>query len=82
MSMYVARELSVCQDCLMALANDDYSGISDDARVDAVKLGVVRLGCHAVAVGDEYGFRRSPCECCQDCDPGERYSAAVLASKV
>ena len=79
--MYVKSTLSVCQDCLVALANGDFTAISD-ARVLAVKHGLERLGPDAVAVGDEYGFRRSPCECCQDWHHGERYSVAVLASKV
>ena len=49
-----------CDDCIIAIANDDYTGMNDEQE-RATKHGLRRIGKWLV-VGDETGF--SMRECC------------------
>ena len=62
-----AYEYAVCSDCLIALANDDYSGM-DDAQERATSEGLAALHTEYKQVipdGAEYGFTHHRCECCE-----------------
>lgn len=59
-----------CDDCAVAIANDDYSGM-DDAQEAATRAGLKREGW--VVVGDEAGFMHSRCDICNGL-PGNRHS--------
>ncbi|WP_454735408.1 hypothetical protein [Cupriavidus necator] len=63
-------EYSVCGNCLIAVANDDYSGMDDDEE-RAVKAGLDSIG-EAVADGADLGFKWYECECC-GAKAGDRY---------
>lgn len=57
---------SVCGNCLIALANDDYSGMAD-SEARATQQGLNHLYAqhtHVVADGAELGFSWRDCECC------------------
>jgi len=69
-----AYEYEVCECCLIALANDDYSGM-DDAEEKATHEGLAKLESEyrmVIPDGAEYGFRHYRCECCGAL-PGDRY---------
>ena len=67
-------EYEVCENCLIALANDDYSGMSNEEE-EATTHGLVTLSNkyeQVIADGAEYGFSVYPCECCGAL-PGNRF---------
>lgn len=66
--------VSVCQDCLMAAVNDDYSGIGE-GREAAVRDGIDRLGW--MSFHEEQGFKTTPCACCGDRLHGDRFAMFV-----
>lgn len=69
-----AHEFAVCEDCLIAIANDDYSGMSEDQE-KATREGIEYLTKeygYLIPDGAEYGFSHRRCECC-DGLPGDRY---------
>ena len=75
-----AYEFEVCENCLMVLANDDATGMSD-AEEKATRNSLFKLLCEydqLIPDGAEYGFRNNTCECC-DSLPGDRFR--VLAFK-
>jgi hypothetical protein len=74
----VERELRVCGDCLEIIANGESDHLSE-SEFAAVAAGLARLGSHVVAGSDEFGFCRTPCECCERPEYGDRYAAAILA---
>lgn len=82
-------EWSVCQDCLMYIANDDLTGLSNylnDDEIEEKKADMDRAlhavyeddGGHAVASGDDLGFSRSSCDCCGTHLAGDRYQINIL----
>ena len=69
-----AYEYAVCGNCLIALANDDYSGM-DDNEEKATRDGLSALHQeYKMVVPDyaEYGFSHHACECCGAL-AGDRY---------
>lgn len=78
--MRVIRDnLEVCDDCIVAIANADFSGM-DDATEQAVKQGIQDLqknGLYLVAGDEDFEFSQSNCDCCGGL-PGRRYSASLL----
>jgi hypothetical protein len=77
-----AYEYEVCEDCVQALVNDDYSGM-DDAQQVATDEGLTLLHKEYQRVeydGAEYGFRNNRCECC-DGLPGERFRVLCFNKK-
>lgn len=78
--MKVAAELMVCADCLLVLANDDSTGIDDNAREREVRDAVAALGPHA-CVGDsdlDDEFSWSACGCCGTSLGGSRHAVVML----
>jgi hypothetical protein len=59
--IYVEHGLA-CTACVMAIANDDYSEMSD-VQASLVRAGIERIGRHIV-VGEEYGFSWRGCDVC------------------
>lgn len=68
-----AYEFEICADCLIALANDDYSGMDDDQE-NATRDGLAGLSNEydLIPDGAEYRFANRRCECCNAL-PGDRY---------
>jgi hypothetical protein len=64
-----------CDDCIQAIANDDYTGM-DDSREQAVRAGIERLGQHLV-IGEECGFSWRSCAVCRGL-AGNRHTVGYL----
>lgn len=76
----VINELEVCQDCLCAIANGDYSGMDEETAFNVLD-GICRLqkgGRYLVAGDKEFGFSHCRCDCC-DGLAGNRYEAILLS---
>lgn len=72
-------EYEVCDNCFIALANDDYSGMEDDEEI-ATREGLSLLHAkhtHVIADGAEYGFCNTRCECC-DGLPANRFRVICI----
>jgi hypothetical protein len=69
----------VCIDCLLAVANNDTTGIGSEEREREVLAGVARIGI--AAVGDyenDETFSKDACECCGTRLHGSRHEVLVL----
>lgn len=80
--MKVIRDnLEVCDDCTIAIANADYSGMDEETAFN-VKDGICGLeknGLYLV-IGDETcEFSRDICHCCGAL-PGRRHQASLLGN--
>jgi len=51
-----------CDDCTIAIANDDYSGM-DEETAARVQSGIARVGQYLI-VGEELGFSWRACTIC------------------
>jgi hypothetical protein len=75
------KSISVCQDCLIAITNGDFSGM-DEGQAEATEKGMYRLtGSHRVYLiaGDtEHGFSVNKCDCCRSKMHGDRFEALVM----
>jgi hypothetical protein len=60
-----------CDDCAVAIANDDYSGM-DDKQEAATRKGLSEITSYVV-IGDEVGFMHDRCDIC-DGLAGSRHS--------
>lgn len=72
-------EIEVCGDCLIAVANDDYTGMSDQQE-SATRGGLTALHNEhdqVIPEGVALGFSHRECECCRAL-PGERYTMNLL----
>ena len=77
----------VCTDCLMAIANDDYTGLDYSynqqeafQRMTQIKYGIESTEGH-ICVGDydkDEEFSRQDCECCGTHLAGTRHHCVVL----
>jgi hypothetical protein len=74
---------SCCDDCVQAIANDDYSGIdyylsgdAADARVAEIRAGIAAVPGHLV-VGDDQGFSWQRCDICNAL-AGNRHAVGYL----
>ena len=73
-----------CDDCVQAIANDDYTGIDyyssseaeTDARIAEIKAGIEAVPGYLV-VGNEYGFHWDTCDVC-GCLAGNRHAVGYL----
>lgn len=64
-----------CGNCVIAIANDDYSGMSD-AEETETRAGLERIGQYLV-VGDETGFSWRACVVCHGL-AGDRHEVGYL----
>lgn len=90
----VQDNLWLCDDCMIAAVNDDYTGIdysysgAADKRVAEIQAGLVELGPHLVPnfdsdTGDGYQEFARPargCDCCGSKLAGSFYRFAVLGA--
>ena len=84
----VEDKIMVCQECLQAIVNDDYTSLDYDygliegyARVEAIQAGINRLTANDrfLAAGeDETEFSTQPCECCGSSLAGSRHEIIIL----
>lgn len=82
--MQVTAEYMVCTDCLMAIANDDYSGldyhyspIEAKQRRREIRAGMKRLGW--LSPDDRHEeFSSDSCDCCGNHLHGERHGVVSL----
>lgn len=75
----IADGLLACEDCTIAIAHDDYTGM--DAATEArVKDGVERLNDRGwCVIGNEVGFTHRGCDCCLDGLGGSKHELAILS---
>ena len=83
--MKVIAEYSVCSDCLTAIANDDFTGLDYHYVPGTAKKyqrviqdGIEALGPGLCAGNEEYGFCKTPCDCCGSKLHGDRYQVIQL----
>lgn len=69
-------EYEVCDNCFIAAANDDYSGMTDEEERD-VRARLLNLG-DVIPDGEDLGFLWQRFECC-DALPGDRKKLLPLA---
>lgn len=59
---YIELNGGACDDCVQAIANDDYSGMSDEVEAQ-VRAGLEHIGKWLV-IGEETGFDWRACAVC------------------
>jgi len=70
--------LYACQDCTIAIANADFTGMDDETEA-RVKMGLERLAKRGYAViGDDLGFCHQGCDCCCDGLAGDKHELTLL----
>ena len=69
---YEAARIWVCEDCLMAIANDDYTGFASDVQVEATKRGLEQLD-NPTPGELTREFSSYPCGCCGTPLSGSRH---------
>lgn len=77
-----AYEYEVCENCLIALANGDFTCMGDSEAVE-VRTGLAHLHDAHLSVipdGAEYGFSNDRCECCGAL-PGDRFRVICTGDK-
>ncbi len=78
MASIVRDGLVACIDCTVAIANDDFTGLSDELET-SVRAGIARLSKQGyLVIGDELGFVDAGCDVCLDGLAGDKHSLAIL----
>ena len=88
MAKIIDDEFMVCSDCLMVIANGDYSGLAmnpstEDQRAKEIRDGLDSVQGHVVC-GDsdkDNQFSTSDCDCCKTGLAGSRHHCVVLMPK-
>lgn len=81
MAKILDDDIRVCDDCAVAIANDDYSGMNDETQA-AVRAGMAILNKRGwLVVGEEQGFSWMRCQCCGGL-AGNRHSCALIGDSV
>jgi hypothetical protein len=65
-----------CDDCTIAIANDDYSGM-DDSQAQQTRAGLARIG-QILIVGEEVGYQRTGCNVCRRHSHGNKHEVGYL----
>ena len=83
---------AICGTCLQYIANHDWSSLSlymSEEEIDQKKADIEQSlrdleedGRTTGSLGDDLGFRKSPCDCCYDDLHGNRYSCEILKTLV
>ena len=78
----------VCTDCLLAIANDDYTGLDYFSHSPAaaaerereIRAGIAALAADGNLTPADYSedFSRTPCECCSEDLHGERHGINLI----
>ena len=83
----VDEEYMVCVDCLMVIANGDYSGLAlhpdEDRRIEAINRGLDRAGGFVVCGDEEKDeeFSNRGCDNCRSGLAGSLHHCVVLGEK-
>jgi hypothetical protein len=64
-----------CDDCVSAIANDDYTGMSDEQEA-STRAGIARIGKWLI-VGEELGFVKRGCDVCRSRCHGNKHSVSA-----
>jgi hypothetical protein len=72
---YVELRSGACEDCAVAIAIADYSGMSVE-QAAKTRAGIARINKHLV-IGEELGFAHSRCAVCNGL-PGHRHQVGYL----
>ena len=80
----------VCDDCIMAIANDDYSGLDysyDEEeslqRMEYIQQGIRELGPNIVCMDEQPDeFSSISCDCCGDHLAGRRHYIADISEDI
>lgn len=75
------RDMKVCSDCRIGIANDDFSQLTDE-DYERVRDAVHNLPAGAALTNLEYGFQIDPCECCGSKLHGDRYEVLIYVPTV
>ena len=79
MARIIEDELYTCDDCTVAIASGDYSGM-DTATEARVRRGYESLFRRGYAViGEDLGFMHHSCDCCLVATAGNRHELSLLA---
>lgn len=81
--------IQVCEDCLMAIANGDYTGLDywypeaeAEERHREIDAGIASFSPATLHPGDDHDeFSRRPCECCGSDLAGARHEVIVLGEE-
>jgi hypothetical protein len=75
----VIKEIQVCADCLMVIANGDWSDIAPEDK-SLITAGLKALGGwpHVGNEVNDLGFSWKSCQCCNRGLGGHRYHVVVL----
>jgi hypothetical protein len=79
-----AYEYQVCEDCLVALANNDYTGVSSAIDEISIRTGLDSLHAEYAMVipdGADYGFTHANCDSCGAL-PGNRFRVICFKEKI
>lgn len=76
MAMEYVNVGGACDDCTIAIANGDYTGM-DESQAQQTRAGMARVG-RSLIVGDELGFRRSGCSVCRRELAGNKHEVGYL----
>ena len=78
MTTIIEDGLLACEDCTLAIASGEFSGM-DDATAAIVRAGAERLAARGhAAIGEEYGFTWRGCDCCQRAMGGDKHELMIL----
>jgi hypothetical protein len=75
MARVIADRLYACEDCAVAIASGDYSGMGEK-QAGRTRAGLARLEGYA-APGDDQGFMWRACDVC-GAPAGDRHEFALL----
>ena len=88
--LLVVRDgIYACDDCVQAIANDDYTGLDywcsgaeeRNARMAQIQAGIGRLAKDGyLVVGEEVGFTHAGCGVCLDGLGGNKHEVKVLSA--
>jgi len=81
------ENIVVCEDCIQAIVNDDYTGLDyhyneqeAEQRHNEIVAGILALSAlgHIVTTGEEDEFSSRPCDCCLSRLAGARFYCSTL----
>ena len=79
MARIIEDGLLACDDCTLAIASGDYSGMTPERKRD-VRAGYENLFRRGyAAMGGDYGYSRRPCDCCGTEQSGNRTEFILLS---
>ncbi len=78
MAHIISDGLQACDDCTIAIANDDYSGMDADTA-ETVRSGITLWSKQGyLVIGEELGFSHHGCDICDSNLAGNAHSVTLL----